>query len=86
MGFIDCAGGGIVHLLGGTIGLMGTIILKPRLGVFNNYDVSGGLGGALKVSRDHNILISQVEAELAKLYEEFEIGTGKKAETINQAV
>lgn len=38
MGFIDAAGSGSVHLLSGVIGLLGTILLKPRLGLFPNYD------------------------------------------------
>ena len=34
-GAVDYAGAGAVHLLGGTIGLVGAIILRPRLGKFD---------------------------------------------------
>lgn len=35
-GFIDCAGAGSIHVIGGTIGLIGTLYLQPRLGIFLN--------------------------------------------------
>mmetsp|Transcript_32643 Transcript_32643/g.23592 ORF Transcript_32643/g.23592 Transcript_32643/m.23592 type:complete len:105 (+) Transcript_32643:415-729(+) len=35
MGFIDFAGCSVVHMLGGVSGLIGTYILGPRLGVFD---------------------------------------------------
>jgi len=38
MGFIDNSGASCVYLVGGVIGLIATIFLKPRLGVFTNYD------------------------------------------------
>lgn len=34
LGFIDYAGSGGVHLLGGSAGLIGTILLGPRYGFF----------------------------------------------------
>mmetsp|Transcript_6558 Transcript_6558/g.24609 ORF Transcript_6558/g.24609 Transcript_6558/m.24609 type:complete len:564 (-) Transcript_6558:93-1784(-) len=36
VGFMDWAGGTVVHLTGGLVGLMGTILLGPRIGRFRN--------------------------------------------------
>lgn len=33
-GAYDFAGSGVVHALGGVIGLIGTVLIGPRLGVF----------------------------------------------------
>lgn len=41
LGYRDFSGSGIVHLLGGTCGLVGTIILGPRIG-FYGYKRSSG--------------------------------------------
>jgi len=35
-GFQDFAGGGPVHLLGGTIGLAATVFLGPRMGIYSS--------------------------------------------------
>lgn len=46
-GFRDFSGAGIVHLLGGICGLVGTVILGPRLGIFgNNHQESSEPGKA----------------------------------------
>lgn len=34
IGFHDYAGSGVIHLVGGIPGLIGTIILGPRLGIY----------------------------------------------------
>ena len=36
MGYIDFSGAGCVHLIGGFGGLMGTIMLGPRTGIFES--------------------------------------------------
>ena len=38
MGFIDDSGASAVYLVGSIVGLVGNLFLKPRLGVFNNFD------------------------------------------------
>jgi Amt family ammonium transporter len=36
LGALDASGAGPVHTLGGICGLVGTLILGPRVGVFEN--------------------------------------------------
>lgn len=36
LGFHDAAGAGYIHMVGGMCGLVGTSILGPRYGIFNN--------------------------------------------------
>ena len=40
MGFHDVAGAGFIHLLGGTCGLIGSLILGPRAGIFDKASVN----------------------------------------------
>lgn len=35
LGFVDAAGAGYIHMIGGVSGLVGTIILGPRFGIFD---------------------------------------------------
>lgn len=35
-GFKDFAGAGIIHMIGGVCGLVGTVLLGPRLGKFGS--------------------------------------------------
>jgi len=36
LGFIDYGGASIVHIMGGLAGFMGTYLIGPRIGLFNN--------------------------------------------------
>jgi Amt family ammonium transporter len=40
LGFHDAAGAGYIHLLGGSCGLIGTILLGPRSGIFDKTTVN----------------------------------------------
>ena len=51
MGCIDVAGSGGVHLVGGTAGLIGTMMLRPRL---NRYEKGYG---APKLGNPTNALV-----------------------------
>jgi len=50
-GYIDCAGSGVVHTVGGTAGLMGAILVGPRIGKFRK-------DGSVGVLPGHNIGIA----------------------------
>lgn len=47
LGFIDDSGASAVYLIGSTVGFIGTLFLKPRIGEFNNFDQTKGLGVAI---------------------------------------
>jgi len=51
LNFIDNAGAGTIHLVGGTIGLVGSWMLGPRLGFFNMENMIG-IGRSLNLSRE----------------------------------
>lgn len=40
MGFHDAAGAGYIHMLGGVSGLVGTVLLGPRSGIFDKATVN----------------------------------------------
>lgn len=40
-GFIDYAGGGVVHMVGGGVGLVGAIVVGPRMGRFDSAQKDG---------------------------------------------
>ena len=50
-GYIDFAGSGVVHMVGGFAGLMGAIIVGPRIGKF-------GKDGSINPIRGHNISLA----------------------------
>jgi ammonium transporter, Amt family len=52
VGFIDFAGSGIVHMVGGVAGLVGTMVLGPRLGRFKD--------GKVQELRSHNLVLSSL--------------------------
>ncbi|CAH1252748.1 RHBG [Branchiostoma lanceolatum] len=52
MGVIDVAGTGAVHLCGAACGLVATLLLKPRIGRFDDED-----GGAPEMSSPTNVLL-----------------------------
>ncbi|EGG14139.1 ammonium transporter [Cavenderia fasciculata] len=54
LGVIDYGGAMVVHILGGSIGLVGTIILGPRLGKFDLET------GRPLVLAEHNIVLSSI--------------------------
>ena len=49
--FIEIAGSGSIHLVGGTFGLVGTLFLGPRLGLFNMEHMIG-IGRSLSLCRE----------------------------------
>ncbi len=53
MGFHDFAGSALVHMLGGTIALVGAIVLGPRIGKYTKSGKSNAIPG-------HNILMGAV--------------------------
>lgn len=58
--------------------MIGTIFLKPRLGIYSSYDNNTGMGRALKQCREHDMYINHAEMEFDTLVEEFEQQTGTK--------
>jgi Amt family ammonium transporter len=50
-GFLDFAGSGVVHMVGGFAGLMGAIIVGPRLGKFSK-------GGGVNPIPGHNVTVA----------------------------
>ena len=55
LGFHDAAGAGYIHLLGGTAGLVGTVLLGPRQGIFDKATVDKLLKAAYRKKTNTNL-------------------------------
>jgi len=78
MGFLDASGCGAIHVVAGTIGLVGTWRLGPRLGVFNDHNIIG-LTRSLSLSEDKDIEIKMNLEMLERLqFEQEDIIDGSK--------
>ena len=53
LNYVDFAGSGSIHLVGGTFGLVGTVFLGPRLGLFNMEHMIG-IGRSLSLCRERD--------------------------------
>lgn len=76
MGFIDHAGSGVVHLVGGATGLIGAILLGPRLGYFKNSSLD-----KFKVGRAE---IQTYMQKLAQVREDLEILLDRRKHMMRQ--
>lgn len=66
LNFVDAAGSGSIHVVGGTFGLVGTIFLGPRLGLFNMEHMIG-IGRSLSLCRERDAEIKTNLKHLEKL-------------------
>jgi Amt family ammonium transporter len=57
IGFVDCCGCGAIHVVAGTVGLVGTLRLGPRLGIFNDKMIVG-MSRSLSLSEDKDLEIN----------------------------
>jgi len=69
LNFVDTAGSGSIHVVGGTFGLVGTIFLGPRLGLFNMEHMIG-IGRSLSLCRERDVEIKTNLKHLEKLQAE----------------
>jgi Amt family ammonium transporter len=77
LNFVDVAGSGSIHLVGGTIGLVGTLFLGPRLGLFNTEHMIG-TGRSLSLCRERDAEIKMRLLHLEKIQSELRIYDSKK--------
>lgn len=66
VGFVDSCGCGAIHVVAGTVGLLGTWRLGPRLGIYNDKMIVG-LSRSLSLSEDKDIEINTNLNTLQKL-------------------
>lgn len=75
---MDVAGSGAIHLVGGTFGLVGTLFLGPRLGLFNMEHMIG-IGRSLSLCRERDAEIKMNLRHLEKIQTELQNYDSKKS-------